>query len=390
MAARRRDRSRCSRRSTTASRAARPGCASCASEPSPRPRRRARRAMTRDRRRATIPARRLPPLPGHSSRGRLERVLRARPVRRHRRAQPARLRRPARGLRPRARALRGLRRDQRHRRLRRQLPHVERRHLRAADPRRLCAGACRSPAATTTASPSRATCWAPPRMGVGNILCLTGDGVQARRPARAPSRSSTSIRIIAARDHPHHARRAAGSSRPQDHRAAAACSWARPRTPSCRPTSSARSAWPRRSRPAPSSSRPSIASTCRCSSASWRSVRDMGLHEKCFILVGVGPLASARDGALDARPTCRASTSPTRVDRRGSRAPQNQKAEGKQLCIELIQQIREIEGVAGVHVMAYRQEESSPRSSPASGRACAAARSDAARRERDRERIAMP
>ena len=31
--------------------------------------------------------------------------------------------------------------------------------------------------------------------------------------------------------------------------------------------------------------------------------------------------------------------------------------EGMQICIELIQQIREIEGVAGVHVMAYRQEE---------------------------------
>jgi hypothetical protein len=35
----------------------------------------------------------------------------------------------------------------------------------------------------------------------------------------------------------------------------------------------------------------------------------------------------------------------------------NQRAEGRQLCIELIQQIREIKGVSGVHVMAYRQEE---------------------------------
>jgi methylenetetrahydrofolate reductase (NADPH) len=30
--------------------------------------------------------------------------------------------------------------------------------------------------------------------------------------------------------------------------------------------------------------------------------------------------------------------------------------EGKKLCIELIQQIREIPGVHGVHVMAYRRE----------------------------------
>ena len=30
--------------------------------------------------------------------------------------------------------------------------------------------------------------------------------------------------------------------------------------------------------------------------------------------------------------------------------------EGKRLCIELIQKIREIKGVAGIHVMAYRRE----------------------------------
>jgi len=31
--------------------------------------------------------------------------------------------------------------------------------------------------------------------------------------------------------------------------------------------------------------------------------------------------------------------------------------EGIQICVEIIQQVREIEGIAGVHVMAYRQEE---------------------------------
>jgi methylenetetrahydrofolate reductase (NADPH) len=36
---------------------------------------------------------------------------------------------------------------------------------------------------------------------------------------------------------------------------------------------------------------------------------------------------------------------------------EKQAAEGKQICIEIIQQVREIEGVAGVHLMAYRQEE---------------------------------
>ncbi len=34
-----------------------------------------------------------------------------------------------------------------------------------------------------------------------------------------------------------------------------------------------------------------------------------------------------------------------------------QRETGKRLCVELIQEVREIEGVSGVHVMAYRQEE---------------------------------
>jgi methylenetetrahydrofolate reductase (NADPH) len=37
---------------------------------------------------------------------------------------------------------------------------------------------------------------------------------------------------------------------------------------------------------------------------------------------------------------------------------QDQAQEGRRLCIDLIHQLREIPGVSGVHVMAYRQEES--------------------------------
>ena len=45
----------------------------------------------------------------------------------------------------------------------------------------------------------------------------------------------------------------------------------------------------------------------------------------------------------------------------------NQKEEGTKICIEMIQRIREIDGVHGVHVMAYRQEESVPEIINASG-----------------------
>ena len=83
--------------------------------------------------------------------------------------------------------------------------------------------------------------------------------------------------------------------------------------------------------------------------------RDMGLTEKCFILVGVGPLASAK-GARWMRGNVPGIHVPDDVIKRLEGA-ENQKREGKQLCVDLIQEIREIPGVSGVHVMAYRQEE---------------------------------
>jgi methylenetetrahydrofolate reductase (NADPH) len=36
----------------------------------------------------------------------------------------------------------------------------------------------------------------------------------------------------------------------------------------------------------------------------------------------------------------------------------DQAREGRNLCVELVQELRTIKGVSGVHVMAYRQEES--------------------------------
>jgi len=84
-------------------------------------------------------------------------------------------------------------------------------------------------------------------------------------------------------------------------------------------------------------------------------VRGMGLDEKAFILVGVGPLASAR-AAEWIRTNVPGVHIPDAVIKRLA-GSENQKQEGKKICIELIQQIREIKGVSGIHVMAYRQEE---------------------------------
>jgi methylenetetrahydrofolate reductase (NADPH) len=49
---------------------------------------------------------------------------------------------------------------------------------------------------------------------------------------------------------------------------------------------------------------------------------------------------------------------PDEIVERLRKTPKAQKKEeGKKICIEIIEQVREIQGVAGVHVMAYRQEE---------------------------------
>jgi 5,10-methylenetetrahydrofolate reductase len=84
-------------------------------------------------------------------------------------------------------------------------------------------------------------------------------------------------------------------------------------------------------------------------------VRDMGLHEKCFILIGVGPLASART-ARWIRNNVPGVHIPDSVIARLEGA-QDQKKEGKRLCIDIINEVKEIDGISGIHVMAYRQEE---------------------------------
>jgi 5,10-methylenetetrahydrofolate reductase len=84
-------------------------------------------------------------------------------------------------------------------------------------------------------------------------------------------------------------------------------------------------------------------------------VTDLGLVEKCFILCGVGPLASAKT-ARWMRSNVPGVHIPDAIIKRLEGA-EKQKLEGKRLCIDIINEVKEISGVSGVHVMAYRQEE---------------------------------
>jgi methylenetetrahydrofolate reductase (NADPH) len=105
-------------------------------------------------------------------------------------------------------------------------------------------------------------------------------------------------------------------------------------------------------------------------------VRELGLHEKTYILAGVGPLKSAGmarymknnvpgilvpDELIDRMKKASAEWDKipkadlTKEDKRArSKA---WKEEGIQICIELIKELKEIEGVAGVHIMAIEWEE---------------------------------
>jgi len=87
-------------------------------------------------------------------------------------------------------------------------------------------------------------------------------------------------------------------------------------------------------------------------------VRELGLEDKVFLLVGVGPLASAR-AASWIRDNVPGVHIPDAIIERLAGAD-NPKEEGVRLCIELMQEIRELRGVHGLHVMAYRQEHRVP------------------------------
>ena len=105
-------------------------------------------------------------------------------------------------------------------------------------------------------------------------------------------------------------------------------------------------------------------------------VRELGLHEQTYILAGVGPLKSPgmarymknnvpgilvpdelieRMTAVGKPWAGKTKDEMTAEDKRAR--SQAWQAEGIQICIELIRQLRDIEGVAGVHIMAIEWEE---------------------------------
>ncbi len=83
-------------------------------------------------------------------------------------------------------------------------------------------------------------------------------------------------------------------------------------------------------------------------------VRDEGLHENLFILPGVGPLASAKSAEWIRGNVHGVHIPDAVIDR--LRGAKDQAQEGVNICVEIMQRLKETEGVHGCHIMAYRQE----------------------------------
>ncbi len=87
---------------------------------------------------------------------------------------------------------------------------------------------------------------------------------------------------------------------------------------------------------------------------------DRGLHEKIYILAGLTPFKSAgmarymknRVPGMDV---------PDEIGQADGRHPQGETGRGgNHICVESIQRLKEVEGVAGFHVMAIEWEEKVP------------------------------
>jgi len=190
-------------------------------------------------------------------------------------------------------------------------------------------------------------------MGVCNILCITGDGVQAGdHPQARPVFDLDSISLLdiarTLRDDHHFESGRRITMAPRVFLGAAANPFAEPLP--WRPLRLAKKV----------AAGAQFIQTQYCFDISrlrqfMTAIEELGLIDRAFLLVGVGPLRSAK-AAEWMRAHVPGLHIPDEIIARLAGA-QDQGREGRNLCVELIQEIRALRGVHGVHVMAYRQEE---------------------------------
>ncbi|WP_136807340.1 methylenetetrahydrofolate reductase [Desulfosediminicola flagellatus] len=85
--------------------------------------------------------------------------------------------------------------------------------------------------------------------------------------------------------------------------------------------------------------------------------RQEGLHERAYVLAGVTPLKSAGMAKFMKKFVAGMDIPDEVIKRIADEPKEKQAAKGIEMCVEQIQELKEIEGVAGVHVMAIEWEE---------------------------------
>jgi len=86
-------------------------------------------------------------------------------------------------------------------------------------------------------------------------------------------------------------------------------------------------------------------------------VCDLGLDKHLFVLAGVGPVKSP-GMARHMRDQLAGCEVPDAVVKRMEKTPKDKwRSEGIEICVEIIEQIKDIPGVAGVHIMSIEWEE---------------------------------
>jgi methylenetetrahydrofolate reductase (NADPH) len=91
-----------------------------------------------------------------------------------------------------------------------------------------------------------------------------------------------------------------------------------------------------------------------------KGVRDRGLHEKTYILAGITPIKSLSMLEYMATKVAGMDVPAALIERFKGVEKKNQKKEGIKVAVETIQQLKQIKGIRGVHIMAIEWEEAVP------------------------------
>jgi methylenetetrahydrofolate reductase (NADPH) len=91
-----------------------------------------------------------------------------------------------------------------------------------------------------------------------------------------------------------------------------------------------------------------------------KKVVDMGLHEKCYILAGVTPMKSVGMAQYMAKSVPGMDVPEALIKRLRGAGKGKVAEEGIKFALEQIEEFKEMEGVAGVHLMAIEWEHRVP------------------------------